>query len=104
MYEVTAGPAGPVLVDFISACGPPVPPPVFGSEDGVFGPLPNVWVVVTSLLVSPLTSFWTSFVRLPIRSYSYCRALPYFVDTCLLCDQVQVNDARGVLPFIVDGA
>ncbi|MFJ6141546.1 hypothetical protein ACIQIB_37445, partial [Kitasatospora sp. NPDC092286] len=32
------------------------------------------------------------------------RALPYFVDTCLLCDQVQVNDARGVLPFIVDGA
>ncbi len=61
-----------VSVDFIRACGPPVPPPVFGSEDGALGPVPKVWVTVVSLAVLPVTSFLTSLVRLPILSYSYC--------------------------------
>ncbi len=38
----------------------------------MFGPVANSWVVVTSLVALPVTSFWTSFLRLPSRSYSYC--------------------------------
>ncbi|CAM5515237.1 hypothetical protein SAVIM40S_07858 [Streptomyces avidinii] len=72
VYEVTLVPVLLVSVEAISACGPPVPPPVFGSVDGVLGPDPKVWVTVVSLAALPVTSFFTSLVRLPILSYSYC--------------------------------